>query len=388
MSHVHLILVEFNRNRVRSALGIGTIACAFLLFGLLGSVRSTFLEAGASAHGAARLVTMSRHVLASPLPVSLDARISDVKGIVAHGHATWFGGYYQQPSNPIAAYAVSRSYFAVYPELEVDPWARKAFESTQNGILVGESVSRSNGWRPGQTVPIASTTFVRADGHPHWEFVIVGILRAKDTDNATFYSNTVLMHWDYLANTSPYVEGRVGWYVSTVKDVSLSDQVARQIDMISANSADETRSMSEQAAFAAQVRQLGDIDLITRSIMGAVLFSLLLTTASTMGQSLRERRSEIATLRAIGFQRGRLAALLIGESVTLYLAGCVLGLTMAAACIGIAATVFGELAALRPTPPADWLAAACMALLLGVLVGAGAACRHLRRDIAGTLAGR
>lgn len=388
MSHIHLILVEFTRNRVRSALGVGTIACAFLLFGLIGSVRSTFLQAGASAHGAARLVTMSRHVVASPLPVSLDARIADIEGIVAHGHATWFGGYYQQPSNPIAAYAISQGYLEVYPEMVVDPWARAAFDSTRNGILVGENVARLNGWRAGQTIPIASTIFVDADGSRDWTFEIVGMLRARDTDSSVLYSNTVLMHWNYLATASPYVDNRVGWYVSRVSKVALSDQTARQIDILSANSADETRSMSEQAAFAAQVRQIGDIDFITRSIMGAVLFSLLLTTASTLGQSLRERRSEIATLRALGFPRHRLAALLIGESVSLYLLGCVLGLAMAAACIGIAASLSGELAAMQPAGPGAWLRAGGMALLLGTLVGSAGALRHLRRDVAGALAGR
>ncbi|WP_147455528.1 hypothetical protein [Solilutibacter pythonis] len=121
MSHLHMILVEFGRNRVRSSLTVAAIACAFLLFALLNSVRNTFLDAGSSAHGAARLVTQSRHAVSSPLPLALQERMATVSGLTAHGHATWFGGYYQQPSTPLAAFAISDGYLDVYPEIEVDP---------------------------------------------------------------------------------------------------------------------------------------------------------------------------------------------------------------------------------------------------------------------------
>jgi len=388
MSHLHLVLQEFHRNRTRTALSVATIACAFLLFGLTGSVRDTFLNADTSAHGALRLVTQSRHVVSSPLPVALQDRIAAVDGVVAHGHATWFGGFYQQPRQPVSAYAISDGYLDVYPELDVDPWALARFHAERTGILVGEAVAHRHQWRVGQTIPLSSTIFITPEGGRSWSFVIAGILRSRDPAAARFHANTVLFHWDYLASTSPYVQGRVGWYASRLANITLSDAVAGRIDALSANSADETRSLSEQAAFAAQVRELGDIEWITRSIMGAVLFSLLLTTASTLSQSLHERRSELAMYQALGFPLWRLAAMLVAESAALYLLGCILGLLAAAICIALSPILLGQLAGLRSASAHDWSIALGLATGLGAMVGAGAALRHLRRDVSATLAGR
>ncbi|RMH92975.1 ABC transporter permease [Lysobacter pythonis] len=193
------------------------------------------------------------------------------------------------------------------------------------------------------------------------------------------------MHWDYLDAASPYVDGHVGWYASRVADVGRSDQLAREIDALSANSATETHTMSEQAAFAARVRQLGDIDLITRSIMSAVLFSLLFTTAWTMGQTLRERRSELATLRAIGFSTRRLALLLTAETILLFNAGCLLGLLVASAVIAVTGHVMGDVLTFATVTTADGFAAIGLALLLGCAVGTAASLRHLRGNISSVL---
>jgi putative ABC transport system permease protein len=49
------------------------------------------------------------------------------------------------------------------------------------------------------------------------------------------------------------------------------------------------------------MKQLADIGLIVGSIMGAVFFTLLLLSGNTMMQAVRERTSELAVLKTIGF---------------------------------------------------------------------------------------
>ena len=61
------------------------------------------------------------------------------------------------------------------------------------------------------------------------------------------------------------------------------------------------RRRPKQAATANWIKQLADIGLIVTSIMGAVFFTLILLTGNTMMQAVRERTSELAVLKTIGF---------------------------------------------------------------------------------------
>jgi len=274
-AYLHLVLAELGRDKIRTALTLASIMVAFFLFGLLDNVRESFMTAGESAHGAKRLITGARLSLTEALPVALGDKIAKIEDISAFAHASWFGGYYQRYQNQLATYAISANYFDVYPEIEIDPWAMREFQNTRNAILIGEGVARRFNWKEGQSIPIISSLFSDRTGNHHWNFVIAGIVRASEARQANFYANMLLLRWDFISEVSPYLDGRVGWYVSVVNDASQSDRVANMIDNLSLNSSHETRTISEQAIFAAQIRQWADVDLITRSIIGAVFFSLL-----------------------------------------------------------------------------------------------------------------
>src|SRR3546814_8757974 len=108
----------------------------------------------------------------------------------------------------------------------------------------------------------------------------------------------LLLHYKYFEESTPYVDGDVGWYVSRISDVNQADRVAKAIDALSRNSDHETKTMTEQAATASWMKQMADIGLIVGSIMGAVFFTLLLLTGNTMAKAVRERTSELAILRS------------------------------------------------------------------------------------------
>src|SRR5690606_38862343 len=155
-------------------------------------------------------------------------------------------------------------------------------------------------WKVGQRIPLQSTIYPNSDGSLDWAFDIVGVLRAKEGGaGGGFTDSLILMHYDYFEESSPYIDGDVGWYISRVSDVRRSDAAAKAIDALSANSPHETKTMSEQAAMASQLKQMADIGLIVGSIMGAVFFTLLLLTGNTMAQAVRERTSELAVLKTI-----------------------------------------------------------------------------------------
>jgi putative ABC transport system permease protein len=71
---------------------------------------------------------------------------------------------------------------------------------------------------------------------------------------------------------------------------------------------------------------MGNIQAYIRNIGFAVMFSLTLVAANAMAMSLRERTTEIAVLKAIGFPRGRVLGMVLGESCFIAAVGGVVGL--------------------------------------------------------------
>ena len=388
MKYLHLIWAALFRRKVRTFLTLASIVAAFLLFGLLDGIRTSFADLGRNADGAQRLQTASKLSFIETLPLSLLPRISAIDNVEAVTHANWFGGAYQDPKNQLFTFAVASNYLELYPEIEVDPAQLEAWKRTRTGMLVGETMMKRFDWEVGQRIPLQSTIYPNSDGSLDWAFDIVGVLKAKDGASAGFTEALILMHYDYFEESTPYVDGDVGWYVSRVSDVRRSDAVAKAIDALSANSPHETKTMSEQAAMASQLKQMADIGLIVGSIMGAVFFTLLLLTGNTMAQAVRERTSELAVLKTIGFSSTSVLAMVLAESMLMVVIGGVLGLGLAAV-IGKAATAgSGGLVNLPPVGLESWMLGLGLMLAIGLLVGALPALRAMRLNIVDALAGR
>jgi len=388
MKYFHLVWAALFRRKTRTFLTLASILAAFLLFGLLDGVRTSFAQLGQSAEGAQRLQTTARLSMIETLPLSLGSRIARLDNVEAVTWANWFGGAYQNPRNQLFTFAVAPNYLDLYPEAEVDPQQLEAWKRTRTGILVGEALMRRFGWKVGQRIPLQSTIFPNSDGTLNWQFDIVGTITTRKGRDAGFTDQLILMHYEYFAESTPYVDGEVGWYITRVSDVRRSDAVARAIDALSANSPHETKTMSEQAAMASQLKQMADIGLIVGSIMGAVFFTLLLLTGNTMAQAVRERTSELAVLKTIGFSDGAVLGMVLAESVLLVLLGGVLGLGLAAVLSPVVSAGSGGVIPLPPIGWRSWLLGLGLMAGIGLLVGALPALRAMRLNIVEALAGR
>ncbi len=388
MKYFHLIWAALFRRKTRTFLTLASILAAFLLFGLLDGIRTSFAQLGQNSNGAQRLQTASRLSFIETLPISLELRIKQIDNIQAVTYANWFGGAYQNPRNQLFTFAVAPNYLDLYPEIDVAQSERDAWARTRTGVLVGDALMKRFGWKVGQKIPLQSTIFPNSDGTLNWSFDIVGTLKAKDKKSAGFTEGMLLMHYKYFEESTPYVDGDVGWYVSRVSDVRRSDAAAKAIDALSMNSPHETKTMSEQAAMASKLKQMADIGLIVGSIMGAVFFTLLLLTGNTMAQAVRERTSELAVLKTIGFTSTSVLGMVLAESILLVLLGGVLGLGLAALIGPIVSAVSGGVISLPPIGLQSWMLGLGLMVAIGLLVGALPALRAMRLNIVDALAGR
>ena len=388
MKYLHLVWAALFRRKTRTLLTLVSIVAAFLLFGLLDAVRTSFNQAGQSANGAERLQTGAKLSFIQPLPKSLEAQIPRVPGVKDMTYANWFGGAYQDPRNQVFSFAVAPNYLDLYPEIAVSEAERKAFEATRTGVLVGAQLAQRFNWKVGDRLPLQSTIFPDRQGSKNWTFDIVGILHSKDKKTGGWYDQMLLLHWKYFDETTPYNNGQVGWYVTRVADVNQADQVAKAIDALSANSDHETRTQTEQAASASWMKQLADIGLIVGSIMGAVFFTLMLLSGNTMMQAVRERTSELAVLKTIGFSSHSVLAMVLAESVLLLVLGGVVGLGLAALLIPVVSASSGGMLNLPTVGLDSWLLGLGLMALIGVVVGALPALTAMRLNIVDALAGR
>lgn len=387
MKYFHLVWAALFRRKSRTFLTLVSIIAAFVLFGLLDSVRVAF-TAGDSVAGAGRLVVTSKMSMQQPLPESLGARIAAVPGVSDVASANWFGGVYQDPKNQVISFAVSPNYLSLYPELSLPGDQLAVWNKTRTGAIVGAALAKRFGWKIGDKIPLQSTIFPsKSSGNNTWTFDIVGIFHAKDPRQAG-REQMLMFHWKYFDENNAFGSGTVHWYVVKVADPARADAVAHAIDAISVNSDHETKTQTEQAFQASFIKQLVNIGFIVTAIMGAVFFTLLLLTGNTMMQAVRERTSELAVLKTLGFTSASVLAMVLAEGVLMLVLGGAIGLGLVSLIVPAIAAATGGMVPVHAMPGSTWLAGLVLMVLIGVVVGLPPALRAMRLNIVDALSGR
>tara|TARA_B100000315_G_scaffold231767_1_gene243409 strand:- start:118 stop:1269 length:1152 start_codon:yes stop_codon:yes gene_type:complete len=359
-----LIWSSLFRRKVRTLFTLLSIVIAFVLFNYLAAVRVAF-SMGVDVAGNDRLMLIHKVSFIQPLPESYRARILSVDGVKAVTHSTWFGGVYQDPRNFFAQFAVEpEGYLNMYPEFLLPDDAKERWYRNRTGAVVGRSLADRFNWTVGDRIPLQGTIW-RTQSGDTWEFTIDGIYDGAEqgTDTTQF-----LFHYDYFAEANSLGRGFVGWYMIRIDDPNRAVAIGDTIDEQFANSPFETATSTEQAFVQAFASQIGDIGTMMTAIMVAVLFTILLVSANTMGQSVRERTSELAVLKTLGFTNRGVLSLVLVESVLLAVVGGTIGMGLSWLVIQQGDPTGGLLPAFF-VPPRDLVIGAGLILFLGMASG-------------------
>ena len=323
MKYLGLIWRSVWRKKIRTSLTILSVLVAFLLFALLSAVGSAF-NAGEDIADAERLLTIHKLSLINPLPMAYQNQIAATPGVAGVTHSSWFGGFYQDQRNQFPQFPVDPlAYLEMYPELQIPQEQVDAWVKNRAGAVVGKAVADLYGFKVGDRVPIQATIWTKADGGRAWEFDIEGIF---DTNDPRGNTQLMLFHYDYFDEARAFGNGTVGWYILRIAPGANAVEVANAIDVEFENSPNQTKTSTEQAFAKSFAEQFGNIGLIVTLIMGAVFFTLLLVAGNTMSQSVRERISELAVLKTLGFSDRSVLGIVLAESITIMLLGGLLGL--------------------------------------------------------------
>ena len=362
MKYFGLVWKNVWRKKVRTSLTILSVLVAFLLFALLSAIGYAF-KGGQDAASAERLITIDKISLINPLPMAYKNRIAATPGVRAVTHATWFGGYYQDPRVQFPQFPVDPfEYMSLYPELDLPQEQLDAWAKNRTGAIIGQELAEQYGIGVGDRIPIQATIWTKADGGRTWEFDIEGVFSTDDPRGSTAF---LLFHYDYFDEARAFGKGSVGWYIIGVEPGQDGAQLSKAVDIQFANSPSETKTSTEQAFAASFAKQFGNIAMIVTLILGAVFFTLLLVSGNTMSQSVRERISELAVLKTLGFADKAVLGIVLSESILIMSIGGLLGLGIGWLLVkGVAQQMAAFL-------PGVFLSPQAMMVAVGIMIGAG-----------------
>jgi putative ABC transport system permease protein len=339
MKFLPYLLKHLRRNWFRTGLTVVAMALCIFLFCTLQSVLAEIngLLEGTSAK---RLVTRHAVSIVFNLPLAYGSRIQSVPGVKRVATVAWFGGSLpakkeEKKTDEESTTTDFSSFFpnlavevepflAMYPEYQLPPDQYQAFLEDLRGCVIGRKLANRFGWKVGDTFYLESfiPPYRKRDGP--FEFVVEGIF---DTDPVKYPgtdTNLMIFNYKYLYEATGQRIGAGTYYVE-IDDPEQAGSVSKGIDALFENSDAQTRTETEKAFAASFVAMAGNLTLLLNGIGIAVTFTILLVVANTMSIAVRERRTEIAVLKTLGFTSRQVMGLVVAESVLIGVLGGALG---------------------------------------------------------------
>ena len=321
---LRLALRNAFRARLRSVLTLLGLVIALVAYGLLQTVVGAW-NAGVEMASATRVVTRSAISLTFSLPLYYRDRIRAVEGVRRVAASNWFGGVWRDEKSFFAQFAVDdENFFPIYPEFVFKPAEFHDFVRDRQGCVVGRQLADLYGFKVGDKLPIRGTIYPG-----NWEFNIRAIYEGRD---ASAITRQMYFHFDYLNEylklKYPTRANRVGVFVMDLADPERVADVSQEIDSQFRNSLAETLTESERSFQLNFLSMFGTIVRIISGVSYVVIVIILAVTANTMAMTARERLSEYATLKALGFGPGFVAQLILAESALLCAIGGIVALLL------------------------------------------------------------
>jgi putative ABC transport system permease protein len=310
------------RNKRRTLLTIFSIAFPLLLLSFLMSIwRAFYGDDLRSEQSNQRLITRHKVSLTNLIPSSYREKISHIPGVTRALPMNWFGGIYKdaKPENFFARFGTDPDeFFDVYPELSLPKDQEDAWKKDRAGCVADAELAKKYGWKIGDRIVLTGDIYPIT-----LELTLRGLFTAKLPNNSLYFNEK------YVEEGVPFAKGNAGFYAILVDSPQNVNRVSHDIDAAFANAPEPTRTETEKAFGLSFLAMLGNVKAFILIISSAAVFTILLVTGNTMAMSIRERTREVAVLKTLGFTRGTILGLFIGESVAVSAIGGVLGTLIA-----------------------------------------------------------
>jgi putative ABC transport system permease protein len=327
VKYLFLIWAGIWRKRGRTILIILQISVAFALFGVLQGLKTGVDEAIAKTRADLLFVVPSAFG-GAPLPLGCIDRLRSIPGVGTVTFADGFLGTYQKPTESVYVLAIESNnafWLTLVPEIfKVLPADLEALQRTRTGVLISADIGKKYGWHIGDRIPLASTT-LQSNGSGDWVFDVVGTFTAHEPGSDGY----IVANYAYFDEARRLYKGTVRNFYVVASDPKQAAAVAETIDRTFANSSGETKTASLRENAQQQMQSIGNLSFAIRSIVSAVLVTLLFSNATMMMQSIRERTPELAILKTLGFTNRAVFCLVLAEAIIVCIVAAVIGLALA-----------------------------------------------------------
>lgn len=300
------------RNARRTTLTGLSLAVSLALIVALQTILLEFTKPSALNESIPRIVVRHRTSLTMSLPRPVEQKLRQLPGVVDVTPMDWFGGVWKDDNfeNFFARFAVDPDhFFNVYIDYKPEkPEYLDAFKATRFGCMVGSSLAKRHGFKVGDTI------VVKGDIYPvDLELKVVGTFTGPQPD-------WLIFQLKYLDETLGETK-RIGSFFALADSTARVDTLIPEIEGMFRNSDAEVKAETEKAFQLSFVEMVGNIKLFINGLVSVVIVAVLMIAASTMALAIRERTREVATLKAIGFTRAKVMALVVGEGMVVALVG-------------------------------------------------------------------
>jgi putative ABC transport system permease protein len=317
---LHLALRNMRRQPRRTILTALTFAVAVFLYTVLVAVPVSMDRIAADAAKGLRLITTAHN--SYKLPAKYCNDIKKMPHVLACAPEIQFSAVYRDPRDYIMAFGVTEDIFTVSSDndFQVSPETRKMMASDRRFCSVGSVLMREQGWKIGQQIVL------RASNNDKLTITLIPMLELPSllTSRTLAFDRRVLDDAVKSAFGADITD-RANFLSVKVDRAENMDQVIAEIDENFHNSEAETETTPESDALASVVTGIGDIKTIMYSLCIVVLLTVLCIAANSMAMMVRDRVTEVAVMRALGFGRIHVTTLLLAEAGMIGLAGAIIG---------------------------------------------------------------
>ncbi|MBX5460806.1 MAG: ABC transporter permease [Steroidobacteraceae bacterium] len=380
MKYLPLLWYGVWRKPFRTLLTFLSIGVAFLLFGLLHGVTSA-LDYAIAQFAANRLNVQSAEGRA-PLPIAHLSRIAQVEGVTDVAALSYVQGYFGDPKNVTFAYAWSSIRgLEDSGEVSLSEEYAQAFAQTRTGAVADRRMAQKYGWKIGDQIPFTSI-WRQTNGSDVWTFELVGVY---DAPANSLLSDQLWIHYQYFDEARHRSRGTTDTFIVYTDAASRNAEIGAAIDALFSNSAHPTSTTDQRQLVRMGMEQAIDFNLLVKAVLGGSFFTLLLITANTMMESVRQRIPELGVLKALGYTDRGVLLLVFSEAVTLYALGCALGLVVSTAFYPLIAPVTSGAGNIIPMRWGVIFQGCLIALAAAFVSGAAPALRAQRLSVVDAL---
>ena len=312
MKFLTYVLRNARRNPVRSLLTIASTGLSLFLVMILFSFFTVIEDRGQATRVYNRIVTINSQGFAGMVPIKDNQEIAALDGVVATTPFSFFGGKYADQTMPFAQFGVSPdTFFTIYSEFTIAPEQLKAWQENMDGCVIGKKLADDWKLKVGDPMPL------KGDIYPvDLKLTVRGIYDGPEKSDRRM----CLFRWDYFdeamkQSSLSKAAGNAGCVVARCKSGELMAPLSTKIDDMYRNSDNPTRTQTEEAFTKFFVEMLGDLQGMVKWISIAVGVSLLFVSANALAMALRERTTEVAVLKAIGFSKLLVLMLVLAEAM-------------------------------------------------------------------------